>query len=310
MEYKIVLWGYLHHTDTFSYIYYGMKKAFEYLGHQVFWFSDQEHPSQFDFDYNNCIFFVDNQGKRDFQVPINDSSIYFSYDRFTDLNKYLNKVKYLINFQVAEFAQPAADNKRYIELEKGVVYDSESTLPYYVLHFLYATDLLPSEINFENAKIIRQNEYNFVGTIHEPRPSAPPLHQDFIKIIQRENVRFNHYNPWSSPVSENYHIQYLQRSIFVPDFRPVEQKLNRYVSDRIMKAISYGCPVISDCHYAKEFIDQSLSTSENAEEIYSLGMKDQYNIEKTLHLMDVVLKNHTYLNRCKGLLNFIELKCK
>ena len=287
-----------------------MKKAFESLGHQVFWFSDQIHPSRFDFDYSDCIFFVDNQGKRDVNVPINDSSIYFSYDKFTDLNKYLNKVKYLINFQVAEFMQPIVDNSRYIEIQKGVVYDLESTEPYYVLHFLYATDLLPSEINFENAKIIRQNEYNFVGTIHEPRPTASPLHQDFIKIIQRQNIKFNHYNPWISPISEKDHIQYLQKSIFVPDFRPVEQKTNRYVSDRIMKAISYGCPVVSDCHYAKKFIDESLSASENVEEIYSLGMQDQYNIEKTLHLMDVVRKNHTYVNRCKGLLDFIELELK
>ena len=73
-----------------------------------------------------------------------------------------------------------------------------------------------------------------------------------------------------------------------------------------MKAISYGCLVISDCHYSKNFIDQQLLTSENAQEIYDLGMANQYNVDLIVHLMEVVKNNHTYINRCKGLLSIIE----
>ena len=94
--------------------------------------------------------------------------------------------------------------------------------------------------------------------------------------------------------------------MFVPDFRPAEQKVQRYVADRIMKAISYGCLVVSDCPYAKDFIDNDLLTSENAQEIFDLGMENQYNIELITHLMEIVKQDHTYMNRCKGLLSIVE----
>lgn len=98
----------------------------------------------------------------------------------------------------------------------------------------------------------------------------------------------------------------MQRSIFVPDFRPLEQKMNFYTSDRIMKAISYGCLVISDCPYSKNFIDNQLIVSENAQEIYDLGIGNQYNTDLIVYLMEVVKRDHTYINRCKGLLSIVE----
>ena len=54
---KIVLWGYPLHTDTYSYIYEAFKKAFEYQGYEVFWFTDEDHPE--DFDYEDCLFFCE-----------------------------------------------------------------------------------------------------------------------------------------------------------------------------------------------------------------------------------------------------------
>lgn len=306
MKQKIILWGYPHLTHTHSYIYYGLKKGFEHLGCDVFWFHDGNYPSTSEFDYENSVFFVDSQGRSENNVPILESGIYFSYDTFTNLNKYLGKVKGLINYRVAEYKQPVPDGKRYIEIEKGVVFDNDSGEDYNVIHFHYATNLLPHEIDFEWAKKQRNDEYNFIGTIHSPRPNSDPLHQNFIEIIKKNNIAFNHRDPWINPATENDNIDLMQKSIFVPDFRPQEQKTNCYTSDRIMKAISYGCLVVSDCHYAKNFIDSQLLTSENAQEIYDLGMKNQYNTDLIIHLMEVVKNNHTYINRCKGLLNIIE----
>lgn len=306
MKKKIILWGYPHLTHTHSYIYYGLKRAFEQLGHEVHWFHDGNYPPMLDFNYENCVFFVDNQGRSDNNVPILDSGIYFSYDTFTNLNKYLGKVKGLVNYRVAEYKHPTPDGEKYIEIEKGVVFDNKTNEEYNVVHFHYATNLLPNEINLNWANKKRSNEYNFVGTIHSPRPNCDPLHQNFIEIIKSNNIHFNHRDPWTNPASEEEHIELMQRSIFVPDFRPLEQKNNLYTSDRIMKAISYGCLVISDCPYSKNFIDKQLITSENAQEIYDLGMENQYNTDLIVHLMEVIKKDHTYINRCKGLLSIIE----
>ena len=54
---KIILWGYPLHTDTYSYIYEAFKKAFEHQGYEVYWFTDESHPH--DFDYDNCLFFCE-----------------------------------------------------------------------------------------------------------------------------------------------------------------------------------------------------------------------------------------------------------
>ena len=64
----------------------------------------------------------------------------------------------------------------------------------------------------------------------------------------------------------------MQKSFFVPDFRPQEQKDTLYVSCRVMKAISYGCPVVCDAPYVKDFIDKEVLCAETAQEIFDLGV--------------------------------------
>ncbi len=283
-----------------------MKKAFEILGCETYWFSDSNYPSKLEFDYSDCIFFVDNQGPLDLNVPVIDSGIYFAYDKFTNVDKYLDKVKCLVNYRVAEFKKPIPDSDRYIEVEKGVTFDTQAPEPYNVVYFSWATNLLPDEIDFDWVNKQRNGEYNFVGTIHSPRPNSKPLHQDFIDIVKNKNITFNHYNPNINPATDQEHIGILQKSMFVPDFRPQEQKDNWYVSCRVLKAISYGCLTVSDSSYLKNFIDDSLLVSEDAQEIFDLGMKNQYNKDLIVHQMEIIKRDHTYLNRCKGILQIVE----
>jgi hypothetical protein len=283
-----------------------MKKAFERLGCEVYWFSDQSFPSQSEFDYSDCIFFVDNQGPLDHNVPIVSSGIYFAYDKFTNVNKYLDKVKCLVNYRVAEFKKPIPDDDRYVEIEKGVTFDTQASEPYNVVYFSWATNLMPEEIDLDWVNKERNNEYNFVGTIHTPRPNAEPLHQQFIEIVKNKNIPFNHYDPNTNPATDKEHVSVLQKSMFVPDFRPQEQKDNWYVPCRVLKAISYGCLAVSDAPYLKYFIDDSILTSENAQEIFNLGIENQNNKELILHQMEIVKRDHTYLTRCKGILKIVE----
>ena len=306
MKNKIVFWVENKPNQTFSYIYAGMKKAFERLGCEVHWFSDQSFPSQSEFDYSNCIFFVDNQGPLDHNVPIVNTGIYFAYDKFTNVNKYLDKVRCLVNYRVAEFKKPIPDDDRYVEIEKGVTFDTQSPEPYNVVYFSWATNLMPEEIDLDWVNKERNNEYNFVGTIHAPRPNVEPLHQQFIEIVKNKGISFNHYDPNVNPATDEDHVGILQKSMFVPDFRPQEQKGNWYLPCRVLKAISYGCLAVSDAPYLKNFIDDSILTSENAQEIFDLGVENQNNKELILHQMEIIKRDHTYLNRCRGILKIVE----
>ena len=306
MKNKIVFWVENKPNQTFSYIYAGMKKAFERLGCEIHWFSDQSFPSQSEFDYSNCIFFVDNQGPLDHNVPIVDTGIYFAYDKFTNVNKYLNKVRCLVNYRVAEFKKPISDDDRYVEIEKGVIFDTQASEPYNVVYFSWATNLMPEEIDLDWVNKERNNEYNFVGTIHAPRPNAEPLHQQFIEIVKNKGISFNHYDPNVNPATDEDHVGILQKSMFVPDFRPQEQKGNWYLPCRVLKAISYGCLAVSDAPYLKNFIDDSILTSENAQEIFDIGVENQNNKELILHQMEIIKRDHTYLNRCRGILKIVD----
>lgn len=312
-DYKIVLWGHKHYSTTHSYLYVSLCRTFQRYGYEVYWFDDSDYPHVSEFNYENSVFVIDNQGRKDINCPVIESGIYFSWDRFVSLEKYLGKVKRLINFRCPEYKAPKPDGKRFVEIEKGIIYDRTPEDPYEVMYFYLATNLWPEEMEYEDISICRDNVYNFVGTIHAPRPNSEPLHQQFIEIIKSKGIKFNHYdaeishnNPNYKPVDEQTNIKLMQKSIFVPDFRPQEQKDTHYVACRIMKAISYGCLVVSDSSYVKDFIDKELLCADTAQEIFDLGMKNQYNKELIRYLMDVVKREHTYLNRVRGFITIIE----
>ena len=50
---KIVIWGYPLNSHTHSYIHSSFYKAFKHLGHDVYWFHDDEYPE--DFNYDDCV---------------------------------------------------------------------------------------------------------------------------------------------------------------------------------------------------------------------------------------------------------------
>ena len=309
---KIILWGHKHYTDTASYYLVCLYRTFEKLGYDVYWFDDREYPTQQEFDYKNAVFVIDNQSRSDYYCPVMDDGIYISWDRFTNLDKYLGNVGRLINMRVPEYVRPEPDGERFIEVDKGVIYDKTPEDPYEVVYFSLATNIWPEEMEESDLDIERNNEYNFIGTVHAPRPGVDPLHQQFIEIVKENGITFNHYDAEKvhvpsadKAVDETANIELMQKSFFVPDFRPQEQKDNLYVSCRIMKAISYGCPVVADAAYVKDFIDKEVLCGETAQEIFDLGVEHQYDKERSRHLWEVVKRDHTYMNRCNGLIEII-----
>ena len=51
---KVVLWGYPLYSHTASYGWEAYQKAFDYLGYEVYWFHDDDFPT--DFDFSNTMF--------------------------------------------------------------------------------------------------------------------------------------------------------------------------------------------------------------------------------------------------------------
>ena len=56
----------------------------------------------------------------------------------------------------------------------------------------------------------------------------------------------------------------------------------------------------------EDFIDKEVLCAETAQEIFDLGVKYQYDKERIRHLWEVVKRDHTYMNRCNGMLKIID----
>ena len=153
---KIVIWGYPLNSHTHSYIHSSFYKAFKHLGHDVYWFHDDEYPEDFDFD--DCVFLT--EGFADKNIPLRETSTYYVHV-CVNPKKYLGKVKKLIDVR---YLQESMDNDNYdfvldrdncTELDSGVLYDNKSD-EYDIIYCGWGTDLLPHEIDFDWVIIPRE----------------------------------------------------------------------------------------------------------------------------------------------------------
>jgi hypothetical protein len=303
---KIVIWGYPLYTDTYSYIHNAFKKAFEYLGHEVYWFNDKDYPE--DFDYDNCIFLT--EGFADKNIPLRVTSTYFVHV-CVNPQKYLGNVKKLIDVRYLQESMDK-DNYEFVldrsnceELDKGVLYDKNSK-EYDIVYAAWATNLLPHEILDEWVNIERENHYYFVGSISTTgRFENAKFIQQFVDCCSENNIGCTHINPWQSPVSDDDNRIITQKSILSPDFRNLTHKRWGYLACRLVKSISYGQLGMTNSPINAKFIDDSIVCENEIPKLFEQGMKLKDNKDIILHQMNIVRNQHTYLNRIEGLLKLV-----
>ena len=75
MKKKIIFWGYPLHTDTLGYVWHSMRKAFDYLGYDTYWFSDNEFDSSFNVKIGEWKFAGLQGKKRGLLSPLKPKSI-------------------------------------------------------------------------------------------------------------------------------------------------------------------------------------------------------------------------------------------
>lgn len=303
---KIVIWGYPLHTHTHSYIHNGFKKGFEHLGHEVYWFHDEDYPE--DFDYDDCVFLT--EGFADKNIPLRSTSTYFVHV-CVNPQKYLGNVKKLIDVRYLQESMDK-DNYEFVldrsnceELDRGVLYDKTSS-EYDIVYAAWATDLLPHEILDEWVNIERENHYYFVGSVSSTgRFANAQLIQQFVDCCTENNIEFTYINPWQTPISDEDNRIITQKSILSPDFRNVTHKKWGYLACRLVKSISYGHLGMTNSPINARFIDDSIVCENEIPKLFDQGMKHKDNKDIILHQMSVVRNHHTYLNRINGLLKLV-----
>ena len=318
---KIVIWGHSLHDHTHSYIHNGFYRAFQQFGYDTYMFNnDLENINKLDF--NNTLFI--SHGIVINNIPLNETSIYVLHnvELVTNNNKLIPKEHrlYCDNIENCIHGIP---QKNVIKIQVYCIdcvnidiKDEKHKYHYYlepphnIIYFPWASDLLPAEIdnNIKNLENIKsKNEINFIGM------STEPWHK-LSNICKEKNIQYNKYggtfdksSNYNKSINEN--IQLIQQSIIAPALQHSWQVEHRYIPCRIFKNISYGKMGITNNKAVNELFDNKLIYSENIEELVDKGIKfetnkDKYSIIK--ELMTEVKNKHTYINRVKYILNYIE----
>jgi hypothetical protein len=334
---KVIIWGYPLHTHTQSYLHACWAKIFKALGKETFWFHDKEFEDPSKFSYKNCLFIA--EGFQDEKIPLEPSSIYF-------VNFCIYPQKYLrsgarlfeIRFKLEEFHDCNNDwnlkdgSHTLTNLSEDVLYESLQTnigvapefrgpvaapMNYEAVYMQWPTDLLPWEINLEDAEKEHEPVVHYVGT-----PYGNPRLEKFKEVLKKKNIEFIQHNPWVKPISFEEGRDFIQKSILAPDFRPEGSDEDRqkygekngknhlaigYIPCRLFKNISYGHLPLTDSPHAVELFGEAVVFEKDIESLVEKGLEAQKDIERKKRAMRMIAERHTYLQRARDLLRAIAM---
>tara|TARA_B100002019_G_scaffold194381_1_gene168334 strand:- start:632 stop:1669 length:1038 start_codon:yes stop_codon:yes gene_type:complete len=334
---KVIIWGFPLDTHTHSYTHSALYNAFKHLGHDAYWFHHQNYPDPAIFDYSNSLFIT--EGFADIDIPILSSSTYFVHNAINP-GKYLEKDARLVDirFNVSEINDynynMVVDKKELTEIDPVSFYNpkaDDSVLGdrykkglsgYEALHTIWATNLLPHEINLEDRFIQRENKFYFIGTIG----GSPALEmQKVAQTLHELGIPFVHRDPWSNPCTFEENKSYMQKSIISLDVRgsdayhtnsdgnlelhgkPVtggNHKKIGFIPCRIIKQMSFGRLPGTNSSAVKDLFGDYViyNDDESKLPIDCLNFEKNPNHDLIYECMRNVQQNHTFINRANAIL--------
>lgn len=296
---KVVLWGHPPDTHTHSYIHYGFKKSFEYLGYDVTWVDDSEKNSNI--DLNDAIVISEKNVIK--HLPIIDSATYFIHnfkDDFEDTG-YDNVYNYLVYHE--NYSWEGIE-----QVDDYFWFDERTKTPV----IMWATDLLPDEIDNMEPSLYDDNKESvyFVGTI-QGKNSVEFAYicanngKDFINLggytgyeDEEDGLIFYGYDKSISAVRDSY-ISF--------DIREECHLDNGYIPCRIFKNMSYGKWTGCNSEKVKKFFENRVTIENNLEKLYDNIVSDYKKCDEKIlkENMNFIKTNHTYLNRVKSLISVL-----
>lgn len=288
---KVFIWGHKLHEHTHGYIHSSYYKAFQYLGHEVYWIDNRDDLSQYDF--SDSVFFTENFVKKG--MPLRKDCKYITHhidtEYFTGSGiPYENVLKlgnYLPSLEVHEKVEDLA-------------YWDQSTR---TLYQTWGTDLLPHEIDENNPiKFNPTNKkLNYIGMLYE---QGPWWAQCFANILApNHGVEFKVF---TQNASDEENKKLIRSSFLCPDFRSDWHLQCGYIPCRIFKNISYGRVTGTNSPYVKRAFGDYVVYGGTPETLYTnLLEADKESKIDMKEAMIFVKENHTYINRVNTILKFL-----
>lgn len=326
---KIIIWGYKLHSHTHSYIHAGYYKAFKSLGYETYWLDSTDN-----FDpmlFNDALIFTEQWAvMNNPNMPLFSNSTYAIHyignkDSRAEGNPgpwpYMGKVGRLIDVRYTankwqdKNYDYVLDKSKLTKIGSGSYY--ESGKDYDNFYTMWATDLLPEEINLEDRFVEKQNYVFFAGTIGggmggpKDCKKAPPEYDNliylnpFIKACEENNIEFKYNCPWKSPQTFEEQRQIIKHSYLAPDVRHKAFLDWGYIPCRTFKNISYGQLGITNSKAVHDLFDGNIIYNDDTYQLFYDAQKQKDNHEMIKTQMMFVKNNHTYINRCEELLEIV-----
>lgn len=325
---KIIVWGYPLYSHTHSFIHYGWFKAFSSLGHETYWFHDKDYPA--DFDYRGALFIT--EGFADENIPLEPSATY-AVHVCKDPAKYLNCGAKLLDVRfnlkkTKDFTYDyTLDHSKTIAIDEVTRYEEKTSdavlvdryrtgvSGYSALYMVWATDMLPHEINLDDALIARDRVVHHVGSRWSANGNE--LYQ-FQKALEKVGIGFVVHDPWQKVTSNEEAKALVQRSYIAPDIRGAgptcsgstaeecNHLTNGYIPCRVFKNISYGHLGVTNSQAVKNLMQDYVVYSDDVDLLLQEAtpyLKDTCKIQEA---MKYVQAYHTYYNRIDCLLKVLE----
>ena len=320
---KIIIWGAKFDTGhTHAFVHDAIFRAGKYLEIPIYWLDNRDNLTE-DFFDNSLIIseqwlvFANGASNR---LPLRNTSTYIIHylgnkgnvDGNPGADMYLGRVGKLIDFRFScNWGVDGIEDKNYAyKFEKEKYYPIsdisfiERRNDYDRFYSMWATDLLPNEIDFESRmSSFKEPKYAFFGgTIREDNQE---MFIPFIEECKRNQINFIYNSPWQNPLSIE-HMRTLVNQSFLPlDARPRNHLANGYISCRAIKNVSYGSLCLTNSKQTFDFFDGEAAFAENTKDLFYVAKEMQHNPKTKdliLNQMKKIRDKHTYVNRLKDMI--------
>lgn len=292
---KVVIWGYTLHCHTQSYIHQAFYRAFQHLGYQTQWLTNDSDISSFDF--SNTLFLT--EGQVDQKIPLRDDCLYMlhncareKYQSLFDKNKCFNQQVYTDDVL----------GRQTQKIDTCVHFD----IPGKCLYIPWGTDLLPHEIEANKPNTVFNQEskkITWVGTVGDGIFGNINQINPFKSAAHQNGIEFQSFSSCKS-IEEN--IQLVKNSYLAPTITGQWQNKVGYIPCRITKNISYGQFGLTNSARVSELFDHKIIFNPDTRRLfYDARERLSHMPVSELHaLMDIVKNKHTYLNRIQTIIDF------
>jgi hypothetical protein len=326
---KIIVWGAMFDTGhTHAFVHDACVRAAEYLGYPTYWLDNRHNlPDEF---FDNALIISEQwlvfaNGISN-KLPLRPTSTYLIHyignkgpvEGNPGASMYVGKVGRLIDFRFANnWGVDGVEDKNYaykFEKEKYTPINDgtsffEKGSDYDIFYSIWATDLLPNEIDFET-RLIPFNEPKFAffgGTIREDNQE---MFMPFIEECEKNKLPFVYNSPWQNPLTVEQMRNAVVQSYLPLDVRPRNHLANGYISCRSIKNISYGALCLTNSKETYDFFDQEVAYADNPKDLFYVAQEMQNNPKTKdliLNQMKKVKDKHTYVNRIKDMITAVEM---